>query len=521
MSKLFKHARIISLFTGLSRILGLLREILMARFFGTSLAKSAFDIAFKIPNLFRRLFGEGALSAAFIPVFSETIDKEGPEAARVLAGRVFTLLATILTLITLSTIALITIAINNADLGLKWSAILPLLRIMFPYMLFICLVALAMGILNANMRFALPAATPIILNLVWIAALYLLCPRFGNSLQTRIQGVAWGILLAGIIQFSIQIPALAHCGMLPRISFRWQDPHIKRILLLMGPAALGMGIHQINVVIDGFLAIWVNDWAPAALTYSERLVYLPLGIFATALSTVLLPTFSKHIIRANNSEITKTINESIRGLMLIMIPAAAGLMVLAAPIVQLIFERGEFTPASTVQTARALIFYAPGLAVFSLYKILTPAFYAMKDTRTPVKIGIICVIANLALNIIFILTWPEGYRHAGLACATIIASALNSAILAIILSRKIGSPGWQSIALSFAKITLTAGIMAVSARLIYANLPAAGIFDTSTKTGQFLSISISIGSAMAIYTALALSFCRTECQIVIPKSRQK
>ena len=516
MTKLFKHAKTVSAFTGISRILGLVREILMADFFGTSLAKSVFDVAFRIPNLFRRLFGEGALSAAFIPVFSETIEKEGEDAARLLAGRVFTMLTTLLTLITVSSITIITIAINHADLGLKWAAVLPLLRIMLPYMIFICLVALAMGILNANMRFAAPAATPIILNLVWIASLYLLCPRFGDTLQQQIHGVAWGVLLAGVIQLAIQIPALAHCSMLPRISFNWRDPHIRRILILMGPAALGMGIHQINVVIDGALALCVSNWAPSALTYSERLVYLPLGIFATALSTILLPTFSQHALHNDHHNITSAINDSVRGLMLVMLPAAAGLIVLAAPIVQLVFEHGEFTPESTTQTARALYFYAPGLVVFSLYKILTPAFYAMKDTRTPVKIGIICVLVNLALNITFIFTWPTDYRHAGLACATVIASALNSAILAIILARRIGTPGWLNILASFARTAVATLIMAAVAFAVHHTLPhIASCFEATSTSGQLLNIAISITMAMLAYSAAAITICRSECRIII------
>jgi len=518
--KLFKHAKTVSIFTGLSRILGLVREIFMASFFGTSLAKSAFDVAFRMPNLFRRLFGEGALSAAFIPILSETIEKEGKEAARLLAGKVMTLLATLLTLITLATITIITLVINHADLGLKAAAVLPLLRIMFPYMIFICLVALCMGIMNTTFHFALPAATPVILNLVWIAALFFLCPRFGTTLDSRIYGVAWGILIAGTIQLGIQLPALIHIGMLPKLSFNWNDPHIKRIMLLIAPVIVGTGIHQINVVLDGVLALWVSSWAPSALTYAERLVYLPLGIFTTALSTVLLPTFSQQAARSEISNIKDTIADSTRGLMLIMIPATVGLMVLSAPVVQLIFERGEFDAASTRVTALALLFYAPGLIVFSLSKILTPAFYALKDTRTPVKIGIYSLALNLILNITFILTWPEGTQHAGLAFATVIASGANCTALAIIITKRIESPGWLSLGISFIKISMAAALMAATVLLLHRNLPHySQLFATATKTGQLLNLSASITAGIIIYAAAAITICRQECRILTRKNR--
>ena len=513
--KIFKHASTVSLFTGLSRILGLVREILMADFFGTSLAKSAFDVAFRIPNLFRRLFGEGALSAAFIPVFSETEAKEGRAAAKILAGRVATMLATVLTLITLAATVIITLIMTYGSPGPKTAAVLPLLRIMFPYMLFICLVALCMGILNANMKFALPAATPIILNLLWIGTLFLICPKFGDSPGEQIYGVAWGVLIAGLVQLAVQIPLLYRYDLMPKISFQWHDPHIRRILLLMGPAALGMGIHQVNVVIDGLLALAVNNWAPAALTYAERLVYLPLGIFATALGTVLLPTFSRQAAAADTGRIKTTMAASIRGLMLIMVPATVGLIVLAAPIVRLLFEHGVFNALSTVQTARALWFYAPGLVVFSLYKILTPAFYAMQDTKTPVKIGIAAVLLNLTLNITFIITWPPDYRHAGLACATVIASAANCLALAVIITRRIGSPGWLSLLASLARTSLAAALMAAAAIPVYRYLAASpGIFNTAAITGQALTLAAAIATAIFVYAGTALLICRPELRTI-------
>jgi len=494
-------------------LLGFVREILMATFFGTSLAKSAFDLGFRIPNLFRRLFGEGALSAAFVPVFSEVLEKEGRVAANNLAGKIATMLATALLSIIAGGLLLITLILKTTVLGEKATAVLPLLRVMLPYMLLICLVALSMGILNSVGHFALPAATPIILNLVWIGSLLFICPFFGDDLNARIYGVAYGILFAGIVQLLAQTPALLKLNVWPRLSFAWSDERVTRVLLLMGPAAIGMGIHQINVVVDGFLALWVAKWAPAALTYAERLIYLPLGLFATALGTVLLPTFSRHAARDDAEHMKETMASSIRGLMLIMMPAAAGLIALAVPIVRLAFEweGGEFDSESTIVTARALCFYAPGLVVFSLYKILTPAFYALKDTKTPVRIGMWAVLINFALNIAFILTWPSGYKHAGLACATVIASGINCLALAVILTRRIGSPGWKSICLSTLRTLAASALMTCVAFFAHRFLLRLAVELTNkAKLQQLVATSGGIVVAVLAYALIALRLCRTE-----------
>ena len=485
----------------------------MAVFFGTSLAKSAFDVAFKIPNLFRRLFGEGALSAAFIPVFTESIEKGGLADANRLAARAMSMLGTALGVIVLGCLLLLTLALGRFGLGERTAAVLPLLRIMFPYMFFICMVALCMAILNSFHHFAVPAATPIILNLVWIGSLLWLCPRFGESLAERINGVAWGVLIAGVIQLAVQFPVLRRYGIRPTFQFGWRDERVRRVLLIMGPAALGMGVTQVNVCVDSVLAMAVGKWAPAALTYSERLIYLPLGVFATALGTVLLPTFSRQAAREQLREMPATLALALQNLMLVMIPAAVGLLVMSDPLVRLVFmwPGGAFRNFSAVMTARAVRFYAPGLVVFSFYKVLVPAFYAMQDSRTPVRIGLRIVGLNLALNILFVLTWPQGFEHAGLAFATVLSSVASCVALGVLLQRRVGSPGWKKILASGGRALVAALAMGIAARGAY-ELLAGGLLSGG-RVGKLLE-GAAVGGAIAcgvlLYCLLLPLLCREE-----------
>jgi len=503
--RIFKSTAVVSLGTGVSRILGLFREILMAHYFGTSLAKSAFDVAFRIPNLFRRLFGEGALSAALVPVLTKTSEGEGREAANRLVGQVMTLMGVVL----LSVVALgvlgISLALEHGSWGARVGAVLPLLRTLLPYTFFICMVALCMAILNSHHHFALPAFTPVALNVVWIGVLLIVGGRSGISSAERIHLVAWGILVAGVVQLVIQVPGLWRLGLCPRLSFAWSDPKVRRVLLLMGPGALGMGIHQVNFFLDGVLALWAAEWAPAALTFAERLVYLPLGLFATALGTVLLPTFSRQAMQDDPSHMRATFGLAAHNLMLVMIPAALGLMVLARPIVDLVYawQGGEFGDMSGLLTARALAFYAPGLIVFSLYKLLVPMFYALEDTRTPVRVGAIMVALNLVLNITFILTWPPEFKHAGLALATVLASGANCVCLAVILQRRVGPMGWRQLTGGFLR-TLLAGLgMAWVAMQVPEWIQRlGGVAAGEGKLAQLIGVLGAIVTGMAVYGAL-------------------
>ena len=488
--KIIQSAGTVSGFTMLSRALGLVRDILMAGTFGTSLVMSAFVVAFTIPNLFRRLFGEGALSAALVPVLVETREKEGDATAWTFINRVLSLTAvtlTVLTLLMMISAALIPVSSPKA------AAVLDLLQIMMPYMIFICLAAVSMGILNAFHHFAVSAFAPSILNVLWIGAMLLFVPWLGETPEEKIRFVAWAVLLAGFLQWAVQWPMLRRFGWVPRFSAAWDTPRIRKMLLLMGPAAVGMAVTQINVMVDRLLAMWVSAEAPSALYYSERLIYFPLGLIATALGTVLLPVFSGHAARQDHDRILAGITDGLRHLLFIMIPAAAGLLLLAKPIVQMIFEWNEFGAESTWMTAIALQCYAPGLVIFSLSKIFVPAFYALQDTRTPVRVGACALALNLVLNITFILTLPQPVKHAGIAFATVLSETFGMVVLALILQRRIGRPDWRRVADTAGRSLAAAAVMCVAVAAVH------GMVFPPGKSGRITAVAVSILAGGVVY----------------------
>ncbi|HQQ61385.1 MAG TPA: murein biosynthesis integral membrane protein MurJ, partial [Kiritimatiellia bacterium] len=302
-------------FTMLSRVLGMVRDILTAGVFGTSLAMSSFVVAFRIPNLFRALFGEGALSSAFIPVFMDSRRKEGEEAAWRLARRVVTLVGAVLIGIVVLGIAGMSAALLWPGLNAKAAAVLPLARIMLPYVFFICMAALAMAVLNSYRKFSVSAFTPALLNITWILAVLFIIPLTGSSPARRIQALAWTVFVAGAVQLAYQLPSLWRVGWRPGVDTDWRDPRVKQVFLLMGPSALGLAVNQINVMVNSMIALWVGVWAPSALFYAERLIYFPQGILATALGTVLLPVLSDFAAQNKHREMRAAIHHGLRTLL--------------------------------------------------------------------------------------------------------------------------------------------------------------------------------------------------------------
>jgi putative peptidoglycan lipid II flippase len=485
----------------------MLRDIIIAYHFGTSLWASAFFVAFTIPNLFRRLFGEGALSAAFIPVFIETRTKQGDQVAWDMASKVVTMAAALLSAIAVIGVLLFSVFMKMPCFSDEWITTFDLSRIMFPYVLFICLAALSMAVLNSFKHFATSAFAPCLLNLILIVFMLVIFPMVGNEPSTQARVLAWGVMLAGIAQLAIQLPALKRFGCPFKFSNHWNDPKVRQMLVLMGPAALGMAVTQFNVLIDRFLALWIGGWAPAALFYSERWVYLPLGVIATAMSTVLLPTFSTQTAEGNHESMSETITDALRHLAFIMTPAAFGLLALAPLLVQTTMEwgGGKFDAQSTLLTARALAFYAPGLILFSASKVFVPAFYAMKDTKTPVRIGFITIFLNIILNITFILTLPEYWKHAGMAFSTVVAAGVNAVILGILLHRKIPNIQWSEIYKKFIRALLFSGIMAAVAWLTAkATLPILENMLPS-KFAQAGALALAVGAGAIVYFGLAIN----------------
>jgi len=492
-------------FTLLSRFLGLLRDTLTASVFGTSMAMSDFVVAFRLPNLFRALFGEGALSSAFVPVFLGTRTRDGEAEAWRLARRMFTMVGVFLAGVVLLGILLVTVILHAwPELSARAPHLLPLTRIMLPYILFICLAGLLMAMLNACHQFQLPAFTPSLLNLTWIFFLLLVCPRLGGTQGEQIYGLAWAVFAAGLVQMSVQLPALMKRGFRPGWSWGLEDERVRRVFRLMAPTALGQSVTQVNVMINALLARWAAPWAPASLFYAERLLYFPQGILATALSTVLLPVLSGHAARGAHAEMKETIGHGLRTLLFVMIPASVGLLVLAAPITRMIFGWGVFDQAAVDHTSIALKFYAPGLMVFCLAKVFVPAFYALEDTRTPFRIGLCAVVLNFTLNVVFVMTWPLDYKHAGLALSTVISEGVNGVTLGLLLHRRLRLAIWRDVFVSVTRALASSSIMALASllalRAASAALEGAGLPEKLLQIG---AVAVAMLAGIAVYFGAA------------------
>ncbi len=522
-----KNAFVVGAMTFVSRLGGLIREQLMAAFFGTSVIKSAFDVAFLIPNLFRRLFGEGALSAAVIPIYTETLEKDGKAAADRFASRVAAVLLASLGLIAAALILLtfplarFFAGFANADLPAafaflqdqeRWQTIFPLVRIMLPYAPLICLAALAMGVINSHKSFAVPALAPLFLNLCWIAALALVCPFLPPDPMIRIKAVSWAIVVAGVVQIAVQVPTLRRLGVPLRFDFHWSgDARLARVFHLMGPVAFSAGVAQINILIDRFLAIKTGPWGPSALTYAERLVYLPLGLVGTAFGVVLLPTLASLFASGDRDAMRQTVERATRNVFTLMFPAAVGMGVLAYAIIALIyqFKGGVFDGDSTILTGRALLGYAPGLILFSLEKVFTPAFYSVQDTRTPVRISIACMALNVCLNLLFIWLLPDGWEHMGIAGATVIAHLFNCSALFYILCRRRGLISMSGIARSCLSAIAAAALMAGVAYGVHTGATSLLGQHLGFKSTQLVAMAAAGAFAAATYLAVLRLLCPT------------
>lgn len=453
-----KAAGLIGAATFSSRILGFVRDMVLARLFGATPAADAFFVAYRVPNLLRELFAEGSMSSAFIPVFTEYHTLRSRGDAWELASAVFTTLLTILTGLTLLGIlaapAIVwLLAPGFHDDPAKLAMTTWLTRVMFPYLLFISLAALAMGVLNSIRAFAAPAFSPVLFNVCIISAAFFLSPL----LSEPILGVAIGVVGGGAAQFVMQLPGLRTRGLLFGWRFEPKHPGVVRIGKLLVPSLLGMSVTQVNITVSTILASFFAG-APTYLFYGMRLIQFPLGIFGVALATAILPTLATQAARGALDDLRDTLGFGLRMILFIILPAMVGLILLRGPIVHLFFEHGSFTAQDTVATATAVLCYAVGLWAFAGVRIIVAAYYSLQDTKTPALAAVTAVGANLVFSLL--LMGP--LRHAGLALATALAAMVNGAILVTVLNRRLGGVDWSSIARSSARVMLATAPVAVA-----------------------------------------------------------
>ncbi len=434
-----------SAMTFISRLLGLWREVAIAGVFGTSWMTDAFWVAFRIPNFMRRLFAEGSFSTAFVPVLTEVKQARSHEELKAFVGRISGTLGVVLSVVTLIGVGFALLAMHYwpsawVDEPEKFRLTNQLLSITFPFLMLVSLTALAGGVLNSFHQFALPAVTPVVMNLCMIAAAYWLAPHF----EVPVEALAWAILIAGAVQLILQFPALAKLDLLAAPRWAWSHPDVRRVLKLMLPTLFGSSVAQVNLLLDTFIAYYLIDRSQTWLNLSDRLLEFPLGIFGVALGTVILPSLSRHHVNTDHAGFSRALDWGLRTTLLISIPAMLGLVLLAKPIVATLFLHGRFNAHDVDMVGLSVAALSFGLPAFALVKVVLPAFYARQDTRTPVRAGIAAMIANMGLNLLFVgglfLFWSEHAGaggdllariaaipglHMGIALASSVASYLN------------------------------------------------------------------------------------------------
>jgi putative peptidoglycan lipid II flippase len=492
---LLKALAAVSSMTLLSRILGFARDAIIARVFGAGMLTDAFFVAFKIPNLLRRLFAEGAFSQAFVPILAEYKNRKGHDATQILVNQVGTIL----------TLALVGIALLGI-VGAPWVAYISapgfradpdkfeltvtLLRITFPYIVFISLVALAAGILNTHSKFSVPAFAPVLLNVAMIAAALWLAPYF----DPPVLALGWGVALGGVLQLAWMLPHLLKIRMLPRPTRHFNDPGLKRILKLMAPATLGVSVAQISLLINTILASFLVSGSVSWLYYADRLMEFPAGMLGVALGTILLPSLAKHYADDNPAEYSKLLDWGLRLTLMLALPAAAALAVLAVPLITTLFNYGAFGEHDVWMTQRALVAYSLGLVGLILVKVLAPGFYARQNIKTPVKVAIFTLVATQVMNLAFII--PLG--HAGLALSIGLAACLNAGLLLHLLKKQgiyQPQPGWTGY---FLRVSLAVTLMA--AMLFYA-MGEAEWWLAASFLDRIMRLSLLVGGGIALYFA--------------------
>jgi len=410
----------------ISRVLGFVRDIVIARFFGADAGTDAFFVAFKIPNFMRRLFAEGAFSQAFVPVLSEYKETRSTEALKELIDKTAGTLAVTLFFITIvgvtaAPVLIYLFAPGFATDGPRHEMTVEMLRLTFPYLFFISLTAMAGGVLNTFGRFAIPAVTPVFLNLSLLGAVFVLSPM----LDQPIMALAWGVLLAGVVQLVFQFPYLHKLGLLPKLRYDRDHAGVKKIMKLMLPALFGVSVTQLNLLLDTLLASFLVAGSVSWLYFSDRLVEFPLGIFGIALATAILPNLSKSYAAGKHDDFSASLDSGLRWVVFLGLPAALALFFLAQPMLATLFQYDAFSTNDVDMASLSLMAYAVGLPAFILIKVLVPGFTARQDMKTPVKIGVYAVVSNMLMSVALVFF----FQHAGLALATSLAAFINAGLL--------------------------------------------------------------------------------------------
>lgn len=498
MSRTLKNVFTVGAFTALSRVLGLVREILQAALIGAGVAQSAFTLAFALPNMSRKLFGEGALTAAFVPVFKGEVETVGVARAEALARRVMTMVMLILAaLVALALAGLFTAdaltgfrAFSGTD---RASLILSLVILLVPYMIVICGAAFGMGVLNALGRFKASSFMPALLNLFWIAALVALKFVPDLPIPVRVRLVAGAILFAGVSQMAFMFHCMAKAGVRPKPLFTgWRMEKVRLVWRNLGIAALGAGAVQVNYMLDQVLGQLAAPWAAGVVGYAERLMDLPLGIVGVAFGTVLLPTFAGLFARNDAAGAREALGGALRSMLFVMVPAAAGLCLIAPEMTRVIYERGEFDAVATVRVSRALAVYASGLGFFGLQKVFVPWFQAQNDMKTPLRVSVATVVVNATLNVLAVVFLPVEWRHVGLAASTVVCALIGCVVLIVLAHRRNGDLGLR---------TSVSPILRVFGATVGMAVVLVGVkgFAPLEQIGPIGSLAVLVGAGIAVY----------------------
>lgn len=512
--RIVKAAGAISLATTFSRILGYIKDMILAKYFGATGLSDVFFVAFRIPNLLRELFAEGSMSSAVVPVLKEYQVKQGQEEAKKIIRSLFTFICFVVGIVTILGIIFSPLIVKLIAPGFlqnpeKFNLTVLLTRIMFPFLLFISLAALTMGTLNTNNIFFIPALAPCFLNI----AIIILVIGFSSFFFNPIISVAVGVTLGGLLQWLIQTPKFYKTGF--SFGFTAFHPALKKIIFLVIPTILAMTVNQINIFVSTIIASFLPEGSVTYLYYSMRLIQLPIGIFGVAVGMAVLPTLSQHVAEGNKNQLAKDFTFSLKFLFFLTIPSITGLMMLKEPIINTLFQRGAFDITATFNTAQALFFYSIGILGTVGSRTITATFYSFQDTKTPV----ICATAGMLTNIVFSIVLMHTMQHNGLALAYSLAATVQFLMLSVLIKNKIKSLSFSDIIPSFIKSTFAAIISAVVAKLICQIEPSLWLHSEKMLL-KFLWLGTAIGTAVLIYFCLCHLMKHEELSYILKKLRR-